>query len=178
MFYDENQNIYSRKFEDGFMIKSEPYLLTNNIRNTRNIHKWVKDKTAVGEQVISNDVFGSDPEVYSVKNKQGAKIRLNEVLNKLVLEECVDSQAIVVLGMERLEKDEYIGTFVLSQNIENKRNGILYHTVQDFKGLEANVVIYLNSWPSGIPKNKEYYDLLYIAGTRAKYYLYVIEYEI
>jgi hypothetical protein len=177
VFYDENQNIYSRKFEDGFMIESEPYLLTNNIRNTRNIHTWVKDKTAVGEQVISNDVFGSDPEVYSVKDLQGAKIRLNEVLNKLVLEECVDPQSIVVLGRENLETDEYIGSFVLAQDIENKHNGILYHTVQDYKGLEANVVIYLNSWPAGIPKSKEYYDLLYIAGTRAKYYLYVIEYK-
>ena len=177
VFYDENQNIYSRKFEDGFMIESEPYLLTNNIRNTRNIHKWVKDKTAVGEQVISNDIFGCDPEVYSVKNYQGAKIRLNEVLNKLIIEECVDLKSIVVLGMENLENDEDLGMFVMSQNIENKHNGILYHTVRDFKGLEANVVIYLNSWPSGIPKSKEYYDLLYIAGTRAKYYLYVIEYD-
>ncbi len=176
VFYDENQNIFSRNFEEGFMIESEPYLLTNNIRNTRNIHKWVKDKTSVGEQVISNDVFGCDPEVHSVKDFQGAKIRLNEIINKLVLEECVNPDTIVVLGKQHLNEDLLIGGFIISETAFNN-NKILYRTVSDYKGLEANIVIYLNSWPSGMPKNKEYYDLLYIAGTRAKYYLYVIDFK-
>ena len=174
VFYDENQNIYSRNFEDGFMIDSEPYLLTNNIRNTRNIHQWVKEKTSVGEQVISNDVFGSDPEIYSVKNEQNAIIQLNEIINKLVLEECVDPSSIVVLGNDSLAENMSIGSFTLSSTGAGS-NVINYQTVADYKGLEANVVIYMNKWPSGVTKNKEYYDLLYLAGTRAKYFLYVID---
>lgn len=178
VFYDENQNIYSRSFEDGFMIDSEPYLLTNNIRNTRNIHKWIKEKTAVGEQVISNDVFGCDPEVHNVKDKQGAMIRLNEIINKLVLEECVDPKDITILGPDRLKDDVEVGSFQVTSKKDNRQNIINYQSVSDFKGLESNVVIYMNKWPSGIAKNKEYYDLMYIAGTRAKYYLYVINYKV
>lgn len=178
VFYDENQNIYARNFQDGFMIESEPYILNNNIRNTRNIHKWVKDKTAVGEQVISNDVFGSDPEVCNVKDFQGVKIRLNEILNKLILEECIDPDSIVVLGKNELDGDLSIGNFIVSNKQNDSENYILYNTVSSFKGLEANIIIYLNEWPSGLSKNKEYYDLLYIAGTRAKYYLYVLDYKV
>ena len=178
VFYDENQNIYGRNFEDGFMIEGEPYLLTNNVRNTRNIHQWVKEKTSVGEQVISNDVFGSDPVVYSAKNEQSAMIKLNEIFNKLVLEEYVDYKSIVVLGNHELGEDKEIGSFTMSSNHIGKKNNILYQTVHDFKGLESNVVIYLNRWPSGVPKTKTYYDLLYIAGTRAKYFLYVIDIKV
>lgn len=177
VFYDENQNIYSRDFEDGFMIATEPYLLTNNIRNTRNIHTWVKEKTSVGEQVISNDIVGCDPEVHAVKDLNGAKTRLNEILNKLVIEECVDLNSIAVLGLEQLNEDVEIGSFILSSHRKQKENTIQYQSVADYKGLEADVIIYLNKWSSGIPKSKEYYDLLYIAGTRAKYYLYIIEWS-
>lgn len=174
VFYDENQNIYSRNFEEGFMIDGEPFLLMNNIRNTRNIHKWVKDKTSVGEQVISNDVFGCDPEVLNVNDFQSAKIRLNEIVNKLVLEECVDMDSIVVLGAKPLVENIMIGKFTISEKTNSYRNSIQYRTVSDFKGLESNIVIYLNEWPHSVPKSKTYYDLLYIAGTRAKYYLYII----
>lgn len=177
VFYDENQNIYNRNFEDGFMIESEPYLLTNNIRNTRNIHTWIKEKTSVGEQVISNDVFGSDPEVHNVKDKQGAVLCLNEILNKLVLEECVDPSSIVILGHDDLEEDIEVGSFTVTAVKNNGPRTIKYYSVSDYKGLEANVVIYLNKWPIGVPKGKEYYDLMYVAGTRAKYYLYVVNYR-
>lgn len=177
VFYDENQNIYNRHFEDGFLIDSEPYLLTNNIRNTRNIHTWIKDKTSVGEQVISNDVFGSDPEIHNGKDRQGAILCLNEILNKLVLEECVGTSSIVVLGPKELKKEIEVGSFIVSPVQRDDSKTIMYHSVSDFKGLEANVVIYLNEWPAGVPKTKEYYDLMYIAGTRAKYYLYVVNYK-
>lgn len=177
VFYDENQNIYSRDFEDGFMINTEPYLLTNNIRNTRNIHTWVKQKTSIGEQVISNDIVGCDPEVHAVKDLSGAKIRLNEILNKLVIEECVAPDSIAVLGPSGLDEDVEIGSFILSSCNRTANNVIQYQSVADFKGLESDVIIYLNKWPSGVPKNKAYYDMLYIAGTRAKYYLYIIEWR-
>ena len=177
VFYDENQNIYSRNFEDGFLIDSPPYLLTNNIRNTRNIHQWVKKRTNVGEQVVSNDVFGSDPEVYDTKSIQGAKIKLNEILNKLIIEECVNPDSIAVLSNIDEYENEEIGNFNLTKEPVN-RNDVKYSTVADYKGLESDIVIYISTWPFGVEKNKEYFDLLYLAGTRSKYFLYVINVRI
>lgn len=102
---------------------------------------------------------------------------MNEILNKLVIEECVAPDSIAVLGPSGLDEDVEIGSFILSSRNRAANNVIQYQSVADFKGLESDVIIYLNKWPSGVPKNKAYYDMLYIAGTRAKYYLYIIEWR-
>lgn len=180
IFYDENQNIYGRDFGKGFSIDTEPYLLVNNIRNTRNIHLWIKDKTQIGEQVISNDVFGCDPELYNCNNEQAIITTLNSLLNKLIIDEKVNNDMITILGDCSYSKGIFfdnnsVGRFrIIDRDVERNDETVLYQSVSEFKGLEANVIIYINKWKNSIPKNKEYYDKLYIAGTRAKYYLCVI----
>lgn len=180
VFYDENQNIYGRNLKSEFLVNSPPYILINNIRNTRNIHQWVKNKTQIGEQVISNDVFGCDPETYDCINEQGIIITINSLLNKLILEEQVNNKTIVLLGDVSYEdsifkRNEFIGDFKIIEEITKITDkSVLYQSVEDYKGLEANVIIYINTWNKSEPYNKNYYDRLYIAGTRAKYYLYII----
>ena len=179
IFYDENQNVYKRGFGNGFAIDTEPYLLINNIRNTQNIHSWIKEKTQMGEQIISNDVCGCDPEVHNYQTRQQAELFVNSVLLQLISEEGVDPQSIVVLTNDN-DYDNWnnkvLGQYTLSKNTQNGALDIKLASVSEFKGLEASVVIYLDNWPNSIPKNQEYYNRLYVAGTRAKYYLYIVSY--
>ncbi|SKC04022.1 Nuclease-related domain-containing protein [Lachnospiraceae bacterium] len=178
VFFDENQNIYNRRFGKGFGIDTEPYLLLNNIRNTRNIHSWIKGNTQIGDQIISNDICGCDPEIYDYHNTQQVGVFLNSVLNQLITEESVPASSVVVLVNDnRLCEwsEQKFGRYKLSKD-SLAEDEVKISTVSDFKGLEACIVIYLNDWPNGLTKNKDYYNRLYVAGTRAKYYLYVVNY--
>ena len=51
----------------------------------------------MGEQIISNDVCGCDPEVHNYQTRQQAELFVNSVLLQLISEEGVDPQSIVVL---------------------------------------------------------------------------------
>ena len=51
---------------------------------------------------------------------------------------------------------------------------ICFKTAEEFKGLEADVIIYLkNDYPS-LPEDEIYKRREYVAMTRARYYLYVL----
>lgn len=181
IFYDENQNVYKRSFGKGFGINTEPYLLINNIRNTQNIHSWIKAKTQMGEQIISNDICGCDPEVHNYQTRQQAELFINGILHQLISEESVSPQFIVVLTSDNEccnWNNKAFGQYILRENIQNATQDIKLASVSAFKGLEASVVIYLDTWPNFIPKNQDYYNKLYVAGTRAKYYLYIVSYEV
>lgn len=180
ILYDENQNVYKRNFSDGFGINEPPYVLMNNIRNTRNIHSWIKGKTAIGEQIISNDICGCNPEIHSYDNINQVEVFINNVFVKLISEESVNKKDIVVIvndGQVDTWDNKKFGKFKLVSNVTDESTDILLSSVSDYKGLEANIIIYLNYWPAHIPKTEEYYNRLYVAGTRAKYYLYVVDYS-
>lgn len=181
ILYDENQNIYNRDFGKGFGIDTAPYVLLNNIRNTKNIHTWIKGKTQVGEQIISNDICGCDPEIHDYHNLQQVEVFLNNVLNQLISEESVSSSSIVVLANDNeIEKwdGRQFGKYKLRMNDAAGEDIVSLFSVSDYKGLESSIVIYLNDWPKELAKTREYYYRLYVAGTRAKYYLYVVNYPI
>ena len=179
VLYDENQNVYNRDFGDGFGIHTAPYVLMNNIRNTRNIHTWIKGKTQIGDQIISNDICGCDPEIHDYHNMQQVEVFLNNVLNQLITEESVSPNSIVVLVNDKeIEKwdGRQFGNFKLCENDATGKDMVKLSSVSDYKGLESRIVIYLNDWPNGLHKTPEYYYRLYVAGTRAKYYLYVVNF--
>ena len=179
ILYDENQNIYNRDFGKGFGIDTAPYVLLNNIRNTKNIHTWIKGKTQIGDQIISNDICGCDPEIHDYHNLQQVEVFLNNVLNQLIAEESVSASSIVVLANDNeIDKwdDQQFGKYKLSKKDAAGEDKVRLFSVSDYKGLESSIVIYLNDWPKGLAKSQEYYYRLYVAGTRAKYYLYVVNY--
>lgn len=179
VLYDENQNIYKRNFGHGFHIDDEPYLLTNNIRNTKNIHDWVISKTNFGKQIISNDICGCEPEFHECYSIGQIETYLNNIFIQLN-QESICPKDIVVLGSTSNDtvywNGRMVGEYTLTEVPKND-NDIKYASVSEFKGLEANIIVFVNSWIKGIPKDASYYQRLYIAGTRAKYYLYVLNYE-
>ena len=72
--------------------------------------------------------------------------------------------------------DEQFGEFNITRD-KNKVNDstILYQTVADYKGLEADIIIYIKDKAGSeiAPDIRNRID--YVAYTRARYYLYVIK---
>ena len=75
-----------------------------------------------------------------------------------------------------LSGESRIGAFsiVFKHNSDTKEGEICFKTAEEFKGLEANVVIYLTHDFSNLPATNTDSRKEYVAITRARYYLYIL----
>ena len=100
----------------------------------------------------------------------------------MIKKECVNPESIVILSDRKKEKSvlndiEYLGEFKLNEYADSEEEqGIKFRTIQGFKGLESDVVVYINHSYKNEPQTEYVRSKLYTAYTRAKYYLYVINY--
>lgn len=176
VMYDENQKIYDVDFKDKFNIEYPPFLLNENIRNTAAIHNWCAKETGIGRSIKPSIVDGVEPEVFKVKDIRSILLKLENILNTLIIDEYVSNKNIVIISednyyseiirqIRKIEKYK----FIQDKNYTNKYD-ILIKTNKDYKGLESDVVVYITN--SKISKNM---NNEYIAYSRARFYLYVIE---
>ena len=168
VFYDEVQVLKENSFGDGFGIVLPPFLLNENIRNTASIYKWTAEKTRLGMDVIANPVEGPTPETYIVHEKGQLTIRLEELLIHLIDDGGVSTQNIALLlddlsGFLALYPNG-LAKWKFSDEVPSDNLNIRISSVTDFKGMEADVVIYVHSSNSSGNMN-------YVAYTRARYYL-------
>lgn len=181
IFLDENQNLFNVDFESAFAIDSPPYILRYNIRNTGEIYRYATDTTGLGSDTKANNLFGVTPEVRKTKNRVQTVSTVSSIINRLVQKECVNTNSIVILSdlvynESALSNETQLGPYIInSGERKNKSNEILFRTVSEYKGLESDVVIYIIS-----PRHMEIDDRArkqedYVAITRARYYLYIIE---
>lgn len=182
IFFDSEQNIFKRDFNHGFNIDNPPFVLRENLRNTSAIVKWIKENTLFAKNTRSNTIPGVIPEVVTFNRKVDAKMRLEYLIKNLVEKELVPIQSIIILSDRRLENSLLAGNTLIGQyNIAyeqdlNNEHSIRFYTTQSFKGLESDVVIYLSHRSSTHLEKKTPLD--YVAYTRAKYFLCVIEFII
>lgn len=176
IFMDEDQNIFHRNLKNDFNITHPPFTLRENLRNTSEIINWTKNSTNLGYYTRANTISGIEPKIISVNRKKDAKIKLEEILKKLILKESIAYNSITILSDRKIENSflngEYqLGMFHFSVVKNNSLNdSIIFRTVQSFKGLESDVIIYLKH---GLENDK----LDYVAYTRAKYLLYIIDFN-
>lgn len=184
VLFDQDQNIFKRDFKNGFCIDSPPFVLRYNIRNTRSIHQWICSTTNVGKEMVSNSLLGSEPETYDFTSRSTALSKINNILNTLINKENVEPASIVLLSNRRIEnsilnESRELGTNKITEILDPKaKNEVVFRTIQGFKGLESDVVIYVNHYYKNQTFDDAYYKQLYTACTRAKYFLYVINIEI
>ena len=183
VFYDESQNVYSRSFGDKFFIDSEPFVLRYNIRNTANIYQYTKDRTALGLDTMINQIEGVEPDVRKLQKKQQVIAFLDSTVNKLVNKEGVAAHKITILSNRDLDQSvindiNMIGGYEISDDIDVKKNCIRFSTVDKFKGLESDIVIFINQTYKNEPQTQDVRSVQYTALTRARFYLYVVDYEI
>jgi hypothetical protein len=178
VFYDSDQNIFNRNFKNGFLIESPSFILKENLRNTSEIVKWVKETTDKGYYTKVNNIPGTKPELSTHKRKKDARNRLESILKQLIQKELIKTSSITILSNRTLENsilngNKIIGPFnIVESKKEIDLKSILFRTVQGFKGLESDVVIYIKQGKTGQTSPK----LDFVAYTRAKFILYVIEY--
>ncbi len=168
IFYDDVQILREDSFSNGFGIGTPPFLLRENIRNTANIYKWTAEKTHLGQDVIANPVEGPSPQTEIISEKGQLTLRLESLLKLYLVDEHLHSSSIVILTDDvdyLLETyPSGIAKWGFVQRKSCDENEIRLASVEDFKGLESDMVIYIHS-----PQASE--NMNYIAYTRAKYYL-------
>lgn len=182
VFYDSEQNIFERDFKNGFLIENPPFKLRENLRNTSSILKWIQKETDYGKNMKVNTISGIQPEKSSYRKKSDARNSLEALLKQLIFKESVPSPSVVILsnrtlGNSILNGKTQIGPFNIIEERTNNQDietSVLYRTIQGFKGLESDVVIYLQHTKDDVISDNK---LNYVAYTRAKYLLYVIEYK-
>ena len=129
-----------------------------------------------------NTISGIQPEKSSYRKKSDARNSLEALLKQLIFKESVPSPSVVILsnrtlGNSILNGKTQIGPFNIIEERTNNQDietSVLYRTIQGFKGLESDVVIYLQHTKDDVISDNK---LNYVAYTRAKYLLYVIEYK-
>lgn len=166
VFYDLTQNIFDKDFKDGFDIQLPPFILKENLRNTSNIYEWATAETNVGKDITTNQIIGPSPISIVFRKDYELFKYLEDEIVKLVDTEKVSLSSIVLL----CDQDNYfkyankpLGRWKCVN--ENGADAIKMCLVEDFKGLESNIVFYIHNITT-----PEKYN--YVAFTRAKYILY------
>ena len=181
VFYDKNQNVFEMDFENAFAIDAPPYVLKYNIRNTGNIYQCAVERTKLGYDTVANNIVGVHPEIHNYTKPSQARKALSLIVNRLIQKEYVSAKSIVIVSDTSYENsilagEQRIGAYnlVFKHYKDVNEDEICFKTAEEFKGLESNVVIYLTheftNLPSSIIDNRKEY----VAITRARYYLYVL----
>lgn len=182
VLFDESQNIFQRDFADKFYIENPPFVLRYNIRNTANIYRYAKDKSCLGMDTLTNQIEGVDPEVRMFSRKAQLISYIDSIINKLVNKEGVLKSKIVVLSDRKKEKSvlkdvDFIGGCRIDDIYDDNKDTIKYRTIQSFKGLESDVIIFVNHTYRNEPLTDRKRAILYTALTRARFFLYCVDYE-
>ncbi len=183
VFYDESQNVFSRSFGDKFYIDGEPFVLRYNIRNTSNIYQYTLDRTSLGTDTLVNQIEGVEPDVRRLTRKQAVISFIDSIINKLVNKEGVSPDKITILSNRGLDQSvlagvSYVGGYPIVSLGDKNDSAIIYSTVEEFKGLESDIIIYINHTYKNEPKTDDIKSIQYTALTRARFYLYVVDYEV
>lgn len=181
VFLDENQNLFNVDFDSAFAIDTKPYILRYNIRNTGEIYRYASESTGLGAETKANNLLGVVPEIRKTKNRVQTISTVASIINRLVQKECVSTKSIVILSDLEYNKSALAGeTQIGAYNINigetpRKDEEIMFRTVAEYKGLESDVVVYVTSPEHALIDERARKKEDYVAYTRARYYLYLVE---
>lgn len=168
IFYDDVQVLRENSFGDGFGIDTAPYLLHENIRNTANIYTWTSEKTNLGTDMIANPVEGPTPNTEIISEPGQLTLTLESLLRRYLEEEHLSNTSLVLLIDDISTFVSKYPSGIAKWNFINgapkNDNDVSIYSVEEFKGLESDMVVYIHSVSASENMN-------YIAYTRAKYYL-------
>lgn len=177
VFYDDNQNLYSRV--GTFPIQDEPFSLTDNCRNTTPIH-MAAYKYYKGLAVNPPDNPGDEIQLDAIESRIQQASRINAKIVDLISKQNVLPGDITVLIADALHKTEYYSllnrlplpksAILLEEGLRGS-NTVLLDTIQRFKGLESPVVFIWGLDSINISKHSE---LLYVGMSRAKSLLTIV----
>jgi hypothetical protein len=174
VFFDDNQRIFTQLSQ--VPMDGAPLYLDENLRNTQHIHERLKPFSRDADiQCVGPE--GRPVEVIAARDKQAERRELQRVLHRLVNEEGVPAESIIVLtpaGEKRSQwqNDDQLGNFVLTWDLNTEMPmAALICTILSYKGLESPVVILteLHALREEISN-----QLLYVGLSRARHHAVVI----
>jgi hypothetical protein len=174
IFYDPDQNVFGTEMD--FPINDEPFVLTDNCRNTRSICEYVGRYTGSEMRPMSGVPAGGPVLEHVNASATGRRRQLRAIREKLIAEDGMDPNRVVVLGGHGIEKtcipaDGQLGRFRVIQGDEIGPQVVHYYTYMKYKGCEADAVILLDVDPS----DERWSDLaIYTTASRAKFLLFVL----
>ena len=173
VFYDSNQKIYRRPAElpDGLV----PVPLNESWRNTKQIFESV-DRFYSGEAVSSMGPPGPDVVLEEVEDSASVSKVLSRLLHRLIREEEIGPNEVVVLTTDARLRDELVGA-VGSFNLVQRRElseDVLVESVHRFKGLDSPAVVLVDAGGSSSDQQDK---LLYVGCSRARSLLVICAQE-
>lgn len=177
VFYDANQRIYTPSLELPAELPN--YLLSANLRNTRQIHELVARYYRGDPPPRCEGPDGLEVAWINERPVEGVRRALNELLN---VQGVPAKDVIVLSGRSTENSDLKEGAQLASATLTwlpAKTGEVQVSTVHAFKGLERRVVVlteldqYLQN-----PERREYGEALaYIGASRATHHLMVVSLE-
>jgi hypothetical protein len=175
LFFDDNQRLYSDL--GSVPMEQPPFFLTENCRNTQHIHAALTPYAHTTEDVECNGPEGRPIEMIPAPTPSAAKQELQRVLHRLVNEEQIPLNDIIVLTPSSEKRshwkpDQILGNFVLTwDTASDMRHAVRVSTIYRFKGLESAVVI-LTELEQAREEIRD--QLLYVGLSRARHHVVVI----
>jgi hypothetical protein len=174
VFYDDNQKLYGAS--PGIPLELAPFALTRNCRNTQHIHGIVTHFYRSDQISTAQGPAGRPVEVLTYDDPAGLKRTLRSVVHRLLVQEGVAAEDIVLLtpkGRERsiLWQTGRVGNLRLTDQWTQASGELFCSTVHAFKGLESPVVILAEL---DADQAADYEALLYVACSRARNHLIVL----
>lgn len=174
VFFDDNQNIYHESKQ--IPLEAAPFPLTQNCRNTLNIHRQVLQFYHSDVTPSAGGPNGRPVERYTYADAAELKRHLRQVLHRLTVEEQVPAWDIVLLSPKRRERSQLwqfgaLGNLRLVDQPTGASGEIFCTTVHKFKGLESPIVILAEidneqAWHMGM--------ILYVGCSRARNHLILL----
>ena len=146
IFFDNNQNLFGGIKDFGGLISEPPFVLNQNCRNTKSIHKTVAKFHSNPASLVCFSPEGREPEVIQYSGEDDLLRKLQKLLHHLVVDEHIDNDEIVILTPRGEEKTRLapglkLGLFTLTNYSPDHQSKIQATSVHKFKGLERQVVI-------------------------------------
>lgn len=176
VFFDDNQRIYTQI--SNIPMSTEPMFLSDNCRNTQHIHTRLTPYMWDRHETVCLGPEGRPVEVIAADTPQAARKALQSLLHRLVNEDGVPTQEIIVLTAasekrSNWKKDDRLGNFILSWFLDTEMDqAIRVHTIHSYKGLENAVVILTEL---DLTSREEIVSqLVYVGLSRARHHAVVI----
>ncbi len=172
IFYDDNQQIYGR--ESAYPIRERPYVLNQNCRNTRQIHRAVLSFYRSDETPTCAGPEGEPPTLIRLEGGEDERIAVGRRIGQLVSKEKVPPGDIAILTPRSRERSAWKECsdwgWTLTWDLSKASGQVICSSIYAFKGLERPVVFVTEV--GGIDPS-ERAKLLYVAFSRARHYLAV-----
>ncbi|MGG6840862.1 UNVERIFIED_CONTAM: NERD domain-containing protein [Mammaliicoccus sciuri] len=175
IFYDKNQLVQQRDNLTWLKDMECRLVLNLNCRNTMKIAETSSNPIGIDKVKMKIPIEGDYPLYHNTNNKEDL-INWLEQRIRFYTENGVTKSQITILTSKTLETSvlagvKKIGNYSLSQEIETKN--ILFTTARKFKGLESDVILFIDIDGEQF-KNDEQKRVFYVGASRAKTQLELI----